>query len=514
MRVWVAACSRGQEVYSLAMFLDYHLRRLDPTLRFEILGTDIDEESVSMASNGVYLREELKAAPVNLVADHWARGTGDIEAYVKAKKSLRERCRFQSLNLLSLRKGGAPLEKFDLIFCRNVFIYFKPEQIREVSEQLLSRLQPHGFFVVGLSESLLNLKLEISSVGPSIYRPQALQAQKPVPAATSTVPAKIARVLCVDDSPVILKLLKQVLVPEHGFEVVGTASNGIEASAQLQTLKPDLMTLDIHMPEQTGIEYLQKNFGSHHPPVVMITSVSRENAELSGRALDLGAADYVEKPSLNELQERADEIRIKLRCALLEAGTRARGSIPSLDRTFQRRPLPVDPEQTLQVAVMALSARKKFAGFLRELLGMSQPPVVVLVEGAGSALDSFAQQLSRETGRPVRASEDVPEKLNPSEIVLVDLRKQMQSLWSRHAVSRKVSVLVYGELSAPASRALLSVLRSSAGARSQLLLEDIGGGRGAKELMSSASDVVPATSFAYLSSDYLAGSSDGTRKAA
>ena len=93
--VWSAACSRGQESYSLAMFLSHHLERMAPDLSFEILGTDVDEQSVSIARNGVYHRNEIKAVPMQYLGDHWVRGSGDIADYVKARNSLKEHCRFQ-----------------------------------------------------------------------------------------------------------------------------------------------------------------------------------------------------------------------------------------------------------------------------------------------------------------------------------------------------------------------------------------------------------------------------------
>jgi chemotaxis protein methyltransferase CheR len=76
------------------------------------------------------------------------------------------------------------------------------------------------------------------------------------------------------------------------------------------------MTLDIHMPEMTGIEYLEQKLGPSHPPVVMLTSASRDNMDLAQKAMDLGARDYVEKPSLASLTEKADEFRSKIRAVV------------------------------------------------------------------------------------------------------------------------------------------------------------------------------------------------------
>jgi chemotaxis protein methyltransferase CheR len=520
LRIWVAACSRGQEVYSLAMYLDLHLKRFDPSIRFEILGTDIDPECVAIAKNGVYLRSELKAVPLALLGGHWVKGTGGIAAYAKAKKTLRDHCRFHSGNLLDLSLGSTPNEVFDLIFCRNVFIYFDKDQIRAISEQLLSRLAPEGFFFIGNSESLAGLNLRVGSRGPSVYRHKKyhdmhLKKRKHAPIKTpstqSTLGAKVAssqpkasedvakpiRVLCVDDSPSILTLLKQILSKEHGFEVVGVAKNGLEASKQVSTLKPDVLTLDIHMPEQTGVEYLEKNLKSGHPPVVMVTSVSRENAELAGRALTLGAADYVEKPALANLAERGEEIRTKIRCALLmSAGTSAPHL--SLDRSFQKASRIENPESKLRIVMLPLSARSKLKFLVKQWTGI-QPATLLFVEGAKDALLSLAEALSKEVGHKISAPATLPAALNPGEITLLDFSSTVQSVLTGVAKNKKISISVFGDISKSSAEMILKFNGA------HLVLEDLGFGKGAKALADFASDIVLHTSFAYLSNEFFAG---------
>ncbi len=513
IRIWSAACSRGQEVYSLAMFLDFHLKRMDPTVQFEILGSDVDAESVAIAKNGVYMRNELKEVPMNFLGDHWARGTGEIEAYVKAKKTLRERCRFQTSNLLELKSGGSPNEKFDLIFCRNVFIYFNSEQIQKITQSLLERLSSDGYLFVGISESLSSMKMPIDTFGPSIYRHKTTEVKipdskeigstasivgKPTSSMPSMAPAPAVvrpiRVLCVDDSPSILTLLKQILTQAHGFEIVGVAKNWIEAGQQVQALKPDVMTLDIHMPEQTGIEYLEKNYKTGHPPVVMVTSVSRENAELAGRALSLGAADYVEKPALTNLVERGEEIRNKVKCALLLSSNQSTLRL-SLDQSFQTLKSISDLDKKLRVVYFPLSARAKLKTFLNEFK-TAQPHTVLLVDGAKDALPTFAELLTKETGKKVVYSAECPVDLKSNELTLLDASSGTQKLWETHGKKRKTSILVFGDVSAAGAEKLLQFQSA------QLVLEDLGQGKGAKSLMEVASDVVPFTSFSYLSVEF------------
>ncbi|OFZ14002.1 MAG: hypothetical protein A2Z20_10270 [Bdellovibrionales bacterium RBG_16_40_8] len=301
------------------MYLEHFLKRREPNMTFDILGTDINNDSIKFATNGVYRWDEIKEMPLNFLSENWARGTGEIAKYARIKNNIKKKCRFLPLNLMRLSKGSFN-NKFDIIFCRNVFIYFSQDTINKLVSELCHHLEEFGFFFVGLSESLSSSEHVIKRIGPSIYGfssdvGAATQIQRPLPF-RSPKPAEPIRVFCVDDYGVILSLLANILKPENGFKVVGTAINGKEAAEKLKSgLKADVMTLDIHMPEMNGIEYLQAYMNSSHIPVVMVTSVSRDNMDIAYKALELGAKDYIEKPSLNNLNERADEIRFKLKYA-------------------------------------------------------------------------------------------------------------------------------------------------------------------------------------------------------
>lgn len=516
IRVWSAACSKGQEVYSLAMYLDFHLKKMDPSIGFEILGTDVDVESVEYAKNGVYLRSELSEAPLTLLGDHWVRGSGDIQDYVKARKSLRERCQFQPLNLLDLKPGAFPTARFDLIFCRNVFIYFETAHIHSITQELLSRLNPEGFLFVGLSESLSGQKLPIESLGPSVYQhpkkstaPKATSPKANNPAAVIPTRGEKTpiRVVCVDDSPSILTLMKQILSQDSQFQCVGTASDGIEAAQKIAELKPDVVTLDIHMPRQNGIEYLEKNYRSGHPPVVMVTSVSRDNSDLAGKALDFGAADYVEKPGLSNLMDRGEEIRNKLQCAVLYANDATRTTL-QLDHSFQRHSILKHPENKLRMICFPLSAREKIKSLFKELSGQ-QPPTLLIIEGAGDAQAGLIDSLSKEFQKSVHLYDPTQVTLKSGEMYCIspqELEKIAASSKKYHAVS----ILVYGEVSKKTAQSLLAFHGA------QLIVEDQSSRAGTKLLVDVASDLIPATSFAYHSHEFFCDYDQGseTKKAA
>lgn len=409
LKIWSAACSKGHEVYSLAMCLEQTLQRVAPDLTYRILATDIDPESVAFGKNGVYTRKEIKEVPMNYMGNHWTRGTGEIADFVKAKASLRDKIEWKTMNLLALPESSR--EPFDIIFCRNVFIYFNPPQIKKSSESLLKQLAPHGFYFIGLSESLNGLGLPIASLGPSIYtskpkeetkRTQSIVSMNAITSTESSLtrpPSKVPehkellRILCVDDSPSILTLLKKILSTEAGFEVVGTASNGLEAAEKLHKLKPDIITLDIHMPHQNGVEYLQKNFNSNHPPVVMVTSVFREDSELALSALHLGASDYVEKPAFSNLQEISDEVRRKLRSAYRNRSYRDSRFNLELDDAFKKVSRIQNPENYFRLILAHPSDYQRIESFIREV-GVQQPPTLVLIDGPPDIIMGLSKKFS------------------------------------------------------------------------------------------------------------------------
>ena len=507
LRIWCAAASRGQEVYSLAMYLKHHLQIYGPDVKFKILGTDVDAQSITIALNGVYPRKEIREVPLAYLGNHWARGTGEIAEFVKAKPSLRDVVRFEQSNLLDL-KDRFEGETFDLIFCRNVFIYFTPDQIRTSTSMLLKHLSPNGYFFIGISESLNGLGLDLRSQGPSIYQLPKKQSEPPkpvapIPSIARVVPLapikaekRLIRVFCVDDSPTIHTLLKQILKKEEGFEIVGTALHGLEAAKKLKEIPNiDVMTLDIHMPEQNGLEYLEKNFKAGHPPVVMVSSVSRDQSELALQTLRSGASDFVEKPALNQLEERGEEIRSKLKAAA-QLKPILPGTFKTLDEQFKRSMEIKFPDKKARVFMTGLASLDKTASLLRSLHG-EQPPVYLIFDGVEQNLETVAAHLSSLTGRAVRYAEHLTYKAPPGEVVVVDFKKSISALVTLHSMDR-VSVSVFGEMGARSAQ-LLRTWHFG-----HLLLEDLGGGRGTESLQIFANDVFPFTSFAYMGSEYLA----------
>ncbi len=493
IRVWCAACSRGQEVYSLAMFFSDYLKSAAPDLKFEIWGTDIDPESVSYAENGVYPIREVETIPAQYREGHWVKGSGDIAAFAKARETLRKYCRFSVMNLLESAKKIPAAQRFDLIFCRNVFIYFAPDQIRAVSKRFLEHLQPHGTLFLGISETLNGHSLPVKTVGPSVYI--HVDRVEETPARLSVSPPmarRPLRVLCVDDSPSILSLLKQVLSQQEGFEVVAIAKDGLEASAQISKQKFDVMTLDLHMAGQDGLSFLKSSDPGRRPPVVVISSVSREESDLVLRCFEAGAADYVEKPSLATLSQRGEEIRAKLRVA-----EHARVSPPSalaLEKALSGgRRLEPEVSNGLRIVVASLGDRERLKAF-QAYLPFNRAGCIFLVEGAGTSLASVAKLIAGDWSMPVQAFTPETNGLPNTGQVFIG---EFETAWSsvlKQISNRKVSICVLG---GPSSRTAQCLVQASA--QTQVLWEEQEG----KKSPGKSVDWVPFTSFVSLSTRYL-----------
>jgi chemotaxis protein methyltransferase CheR len=496
LKIWSSACSRGQEVYSLAMFFEYYLKELDPGMSYKILGTDIDEESVKVANNVVYHQNEIKEIPMNFLGNHWAKGTGDISMYAKVKSSLKLKCEFKSGNLLKIA-DVVKNEKFDVIFCRNVFIYFESFQVEKITKDLISHLYTDGIFFSGISEPLSGLKLDVKSIGPSAYMLKSATPQSAVPVlktSTQILAPEILRVMCVDDSPSILTLLKKVLTKDQGFEVVVTAINGIDAMEKLKTNKVDLITLDIHMPEMDGVSYLEKNFNKSHPPVVIISSASRSDSDVAMKALKFGASDYIEKPALSNLEERGDEIRTKLRSVAQDHNRKP--VISSFDKENQKQFVISNPEKKLRVILASISDLPRLKTFFGTL-DASQPSTFVFFEGHGEILEAIAKQHAKDFKQEVVCFDTMDMKIEPNKIYFMDFKSTFSSISKKYA-GFPCSILAFGNVSNHASKTV------SEWRNVQILLEDLGEkSNKTHPLMAYSTDVVPATSFAYMSCRYL-----------
>lgn len=159
LKIWSAGCSNGSEPYSVAMLLD----ELNPAGRHQVLATDLDEQILKVAVEGVYTEKDIKnVSPAR--RSRYFRQEGDRFAVLPA---LRSRVQFQRHNLLSDPFPSG----IDLLLCRNVVIYFTEEAKDELYRRFHQSLNPGGILFVGGTESLLRAReLGYASVSPFLYR--------------------------------------------------------------------------------------------------------------------------------------------------------------------------------------------------------------------------------------------------------------------------------------------------------------------------------------------------------
>ena len=162
-RVWSAACSSGEEVYSIAMVLD-ECRGSAP---WQVLGTDISRRVLHDAVRGIYTMERARHLSHDQLARHCLKGTDEHEGRLLVRRELRRNVSFGQLNL---NEPLPDLGRFDVIFLRNVMIYFSEDTKRQVVARVLSVLQPGGHLCVGHSESLNGLTDAVAAVAPAMYR--------------------------------------------------------------------------------------------------------------------------------------------------------------------------------------------------------------------------------------------------------------------------------------------------------------------------------------------------------
>ncbi len=161
LRCWSSACSTGEEAWSIAMVLR------EAECAGEVLGTDIDTEVLNTAQSGVYRMDRASTLPAERLRKHFLRGTGDNEGLVSVRGELRSMVRFGQLNLQS--PVWPAMERFDVIFCRNVVIYFDREFQKKLLTRLADLLVPGGLLMVGHSESFPAAHPGFRSCGRTAY---------------------------------------------------------------------------------------------------------------------------------------------------------------------------------------------------------------------------------------------------------------------------------------------------------------------------------------------------------
>ncbi len=166
-RVWCAACSTGEEPYTLALVLAEFAGQ-HPGFEYAILATDISTQVLEHARQGMYTREKTKSIPETLLKKYFLKGKEKSEGLVRIVPELRKNMTFQRLNL---NTGEYRIRKnLDVVFCRNVIIYFDRPTQQALLERICEHVKPQGYVFMGHSEALTGLSLPLMPLGNTIYR--------------------------------------------------------------------------------------------------------------------------------------------------------------------------------------------------------------------------------------------------------------------------------------------------------------------------------------------------------
>src|SRR5690554_1293411 len=162
-RCWSAASSSGQEAYSLAMLLHDQLG----SSGWEVYGSDISSTVLDTARKGLYPIKLAEEIPTEYLKSYCLKGVGQQEGQLKIDPILMNKVRFDNINL---NEKLPDVGMFDVIFLRNILIYFQQDTKRAVVARLLEKLKPNGHLVIGHSETLYGMFPELQPLAPSIYR--------------------------------------------------------------------------------------------------------------------------------------------------------------------------------------------------------------------------------------------------------------------------------------------------------------------------------------------------------
>jgi chemotaxis protein methyltransferase CheR len=165
--VWSAGCATGEEPYTIAMVLSEYVQS-NPGLRFRVLATDISTGALDKARMGIFKTELVRPVPAELRRKYFMRSRDPNSDVVRVVPELRSLVEFRRVNFMDSDFGLS--ETPNVIFCRNVIIYFdRATQIR-LLQKLTTELAPGGYFFAGHSESLQGMDLPLVTVAPSAYR--------------------------------------------------------------------------------------------------------------------------------------------------------------------------------------------------------------------------------------------------------------------------------------------------------------------------------------------------------
>ncbi|KPZ54956.1 chemotaxis response regulator protein-glutamate methylesterase [Pseudoalteromonas sp. S3776] len=204
----------------------------------------------------------------------------------------------------------------------------------------------------------------------------------------------MVKVLIIDDSPLIRRLLSEILSQASDIEVVGCAEDPYQAREMIKLLNPDVLTLDVEMPKMDGISFLRNLMRLRPMPVVMISTLTQQGSPITLEALELGAVDFIAKPTVNVKQQMSQYAYVVQQKVRVAAGARVRSFKKA---TTVSEPLPTNAQFLLN-KVIAIGASTGGTEAIKEVLikmPVNSPPIVITQHIPPVFSTSFAQRMDR-----------------------------------------------------------------------------------------------------------------------
>ncbi|UII31841.1 chemotaxis protein CheR [Fulvivirga ulvae] len=168
LKVWSAACSSGEEPYTILITLE-EFRKTNGPFAYSILASDISTRTLQAAYEGIYSSDRISMLPDHVKRSYFLKSRDPENPLVRIKPEYRKKITYKRINLIHDFGIPDPIN-FDVIFCRNVLIYFDKVTQEKVINQLAKHLRPGGLLFLGHSESTMGMKVPFKQVNPTIYR--------------------------------------------------------------------------------------------------------------------------------------------------------------------------------------------------------------------------------------------------------------------------------------------------------------------------------------------------------
>lgn len=167
LKIWSAGCSTGEEPYTIIMSMEEYKKK-HPEVNYSLLASDVSIRVIQTAFQGIYDIEKIDPVPLELKKSYFLRSKNDPRL-VRVKPQFRKKLQFKRINFMN-QNFGLVKSDYDIIFCRNVLIYFdKPTQERVINK-FCSHLKPGGLLFLGHSESIIGMNVPLRQLRPTVYR--------------------------------------------------------------------------------------------------------------------------------------------------------------------------------------------------------------------------------------------------------------------------------------------------------------------------------------------------------